>query len=58
MGSGEEGAIWADESTCSDSNQEGIEEGAVAVAVAVDVDAFAESIPKSLGCDPRVGEHT
>jgi hypothetical protein len=48
MGSGVKRTIWADESTCSDCDQAGIEER----AVAVDVDAFAEPIPMSLGCDP------
>jgi hypothetical protein len=48
MGTGEEGAIWADESTGSNSDHAGVDEG----AVVVDVNTFAESMPMSLDVSP------
>lgn len=39
MGCGEEGAVWSDESACSDGDDARVQEG----AVEVDVDALSNS---------------
>jgi hypothetical protein len=57
VGSGEKGAVWTDESTGSNSDHAGIEEG----AVAVDLNTFAESRRMSLGAMLEaqvIDEHT